>query len=208
MVYYSPKEGDVMRNIIGITAFLILILCVGGFAGNNPETKVAVHVRAHNAPLGCDYGTITDCHDFVVTELGPDVDAFPVFFDVAEFRGCEYGMWWHEWTSSAVFTNCADFVIGSITWPGDGVSHAWQTCQTGSWVCVPCFIWLYADSPGLICVVPHPISGVVAVLDCAEGLDAPYITFCAGVYGYVGDDPCPPVSESRSTWGGVKDMFD
>lgn len=197
-----------MRKIIGIMAMVLLLLSTGAPAGDNPDTKVAVHVRTHDAELGCDFGTINDCHDIVVTEPGNNVDAFPVFFDVTEFLGCEYGMWWPLWTYSAAFTNCADFVSGSIAWPGDGASHTWTACQTGSWVCVPSYIWLYADGPGMICVIPHPVSGVLGVRDCAEGFDAAFFTCCAGVYGYVGDDPCPAVGEMRSTWGKVKELFD
>jgi hypothetical protein len=34
------------------------------------------------------------------------------------------------------------------------------------------------------------VSGVIDVLDCAEGTDGAIATFCAGVYGGTGDDPC------------------
>jgi hypothetical protein len=208
MVYSGPKEGEIMRKIIVITAMAVLLLCACVLAGNNPNVKVAVHVRAHDAELGCDFGLISDCHDLVVTEPGGSVDAFPVFFDVTEFLGCEYGIWWPQWTSSAVFTNCADLVAGTIARPGDGASHTWATCRTGAWVCVPSYIWLYADGPGLVCVVPHPVSGFLGVIDCAEDQDVPLLICCAGVNGYVGDDPCPPVDEMRSTWGRVKELFD
>jgi hypothetical protein len=191
-------------------AVLTLILASGtlALAGNNPDTKVAVHVRPHDAGPGCDYGTINSCHDLVMTEPGASFDAFPVFFDIAEFMGCEYGMWWPEWTYSAAFSNCADQVIGDIAWPYDGASHTWSTCQTGTWVCVPSYIWLYADGPGMVCVIQHPVNGEPKVFDCEEGWDEALETFCAGVNGYVGDDPCPPVEASPDTWGGIKDRFE
>jgi hypothetical protein len=191
-------------------AALILTLALSGvaLAGHNPNAKAAVHVRPHSAKLGCDYGTINTCDDLIVTEPGHDVDVFPVFFDLNEFLGCEYGMWWPDWTYSGAFSNCADLVIGDIIWPGDGASHTWLTCQTGLWVCVPSYIWLYADGPGMVCVVPHPVGGAIRVLDCAEGLDEPFATFCAGVYGVIGDDPCPPVGTSLGTWGEIKGVFE
>jgi hypothetical protein len=191
-----------------MAVILILSVAVAAFAGHNPNTKVAVHVRPHNAQLGCDYGTIVTCDDLNVTEPGNTVDAFPVFFDVNEFLGCEYGMWWPDWTYSAAFVNCADMAIGEIAWPGDGASHTWEDCQTGLWVCVPSYIWLYADGPGIVCVIPHPVGGAISLQDCAEGLDEPFATFCAGVYGLIGDDPCPPVGTSQDRWGAIKGTFE
>jgi hypothetical protein len=172
---------------------LVVLVCVLGvattvLAGYNPSAKVAVHVRAHSAKLGCNYGTITGCEDIVYEEPGFSFDAFPVFFNLTEFQGCEFGMTWPTWTYGATFTNCSDLVIGSIVNPGQGSSHTWTTCQSG--VCVPCFLWLYADNPGQVCVIPHPISHVIDVLDCHESVDGAVATFCAGVYGATGDDPC------------------
>ena len=192
-------------RVLVITVTLILALSAMAFAGANLEAKVAVHVRAHNAKAGCTV-TITVCTDIVTTEPGYSVDAFPVFFDLVEYLGCEYGLCWPEWTYSAAFSNCADLIIGSITWPGDGASHTWLGCQAG--VCVPSFVWLYADGPGMVCVCPHPISGIINVLDCAEGLDDPMCNFCAGVYGLVGDDPCWPTGTETSSWGEIKGMFE
>ncbi len=197
-----------MRPILIVALTLTLALSTLALAGNNQDAKVAVHVRPHDAKLGCDYGTISVCHEIVVTEPGFNVDAFPVFFDVDEFLGCEYGMWWPAWTYSGAFSNCADLIIGDIVWPGDGASHTWLSCQTGTLVCVPSYIWLYADGPGMVCVVPHPVSGVYCVLDCAEGLDEPLVTMCAGVNGYIGDDPCPPVGTSPGTWSEIKGVFE
>lgn len=197
-----------MRTLSIVALAATLAFSAAAFAGNNPDVKVAVHVRPHDAKLGCDYGTISTCHEIVVTEPGFNVDAFPVFFDVSEFQGCEYGMWWPSWAYSGAFSNCADLVIGAIVWPDDGASHTWLSCRTDTWACVPSYLWLYADGPGMVCVVPHPVSGIVNVLDCAEGLDAPMAFSCAGVNGYIGDDPCPPVEASQGTWSEIKGAFE
>jgi hypothetical protein len=194
-----------MKKILVIAVALTLALSALAFAGLNADAKVAVHVRPHNAKAGCTVNIVT-CVDINTTEPGYSVDAFPVFFDLVEFLGCEYGLCWPTWTYSAAFTNCATFVIGSITWPGDGASHTWTDCGYG--VCVPSFVWLYADGPGMICPCPHPISGSISVLDCHEGLDGPICIFCAGVYGLIGDDPCWPTGTEPSSWGEIKGLFE
>jgi hypothetical protein len=186
-----------------------LVLSAVAFAGNNPSAKVAVHVRAHNAKLGCSVGTINGCADIVTTETGFSVDAFPVFYDLEEYLGVEYGLCWPASWGTAQFNNCADLVIGSIVNPGEGASHTWFACQVN--VAIPSFIWLYAGAPGgMICPCPHPISGVINVLDCAEGLDDPCAIFCAGVFGVTGDDPCEAGASATeaSTWGGIKAIFE
>jgi hypothetical protein len=199
-----------MKRILVAAVALTLVLSAVAFAGNNPAAKVAVHVRPHNAKAGCNLTTpIVVCEDIVATEPGFSVDAFPVFYDLVEFLGCEYGICWPAWTYSAAFTSCSDLVIGVVDWPGTGASHTWTSCQAG--VAVPSFVWLYADGPGMVCPCPNPETGLISVLDCAEGLDSPTYIFCAGVYGMVGDDPCDycdPSATEASTWGGIKGMFE
>jgi hypothetical protein len=195
-----------MKKVLVAMVALTLVLSAVAFAGNNPAGKVAIHVRAHNAKLACNYGTITVCGEIVTTEPSFSIDAFPVFYDLVEFKGVEYGVCWPAWAYSAAFNNCSDLVIGAIAWPGDGSSHTWLTCQAG--VAVPSFLWLYADGPGMVCPCPHPETGLISILDCAEGLDSPIGVFCAGVYGEMGDDPCEPVvATEASTWGGIKGIF-
>jgi hypothetical protein len=194
-----------MKIIPIVVIALTLAMSASAFAGGNPFAKVAIHVRPHDAKAACSV-TISTCSDIVTTEPGFNIDAFPVFFDLAEFLGCEYGLCWPEWTYSAAFTSCGDLVIGTILLPGDGASHTWLTCQTG--VCVPSYLWLYADYAGFIHPCPHPVSGVVNVLDCSEGVDTPVAWLGAGVYGMVGDDPCQPVGTSLGTWGGIKGVFE
>lgn len=194
-----------MKTISIVALALTLALSAVALAGNNPQAKVAVHVREHNAKAGCTL-TIATCSDIITTEPGFSVDAFPVFFDLNEYLGCEYGLCWPAWVYSAAFTNCADLVIGAIAWPGEGASHTWLGCQTGA--CVPSFLWLYADYAGFIYPCPHPVSSVVNVLDCAEGVDTPIAWLGAGVYGMIGDDPCQPVGTSPGTWGSIKGIFE
>jgi hypothetical protein len=194
-----------MKRVLLIALVLTLALSTVAFAGFNTEAKVAIHVRAHNAKAGCTV-TIAVCSDVVTTEPGFSIDAFPVFFDLVEFQGCEYGICWPDWTYSAAWNNCADLVIGSITHPGDGASHTWTSCQYG--VMVPSFIWLYADGPGMICPCPHPISGIINTLDCHESVDDPVSIFCAGVYGLIGDDPCVPNASAPTSWSEIKGMFE
>jgi hypothetical protein len=56
-------------------------------------------------------------------------------------------------------------------------------------------------------VVPHPTSGSISVLGCAENLGTEMCNFCAGVYGQLGDDPCVPTNTIPTTWGNIKAMF-
>jgi hypothetical protein len=203
------KGEKQMKKVLVAAVALTLVLSAVAFAGNNTAAKVAIHVRAHNAKLACALATpIEDCTGVVTTEPTFSVDAFPVFYDLVEFKGVEYGLCWPAWAYSAAFNNCADLVIGAIAWPGDGASHAWFECQYG--VAVPSFVWLYADGPGMICPCPDPTTGLISVLDCAEGLDSPCGVFCAGVFGEVGDDPCDAGASAteQSTWGGIKSIFE
>jgi hypothetical protein len=179
-----------MRGIILCVVIVVFVLSGAAVCGVNKAAKVAIHVRDHDAKAGCK-ASIASCSDIVTTTPGFNVDAFPVFFNLTEYRGCAYSLTWPDWTYSAVFTSCSDLVIGEITLPGPAqyAAHAWKECRTG--VCVPGFVWLYADGPGKVCVIEPGDSLLgLSVLDCTEGLDAPIQSFCAGVYGAEGDDPC------------------
>jgi hypothetical protein len=197
-----------MKSVVMVLV-LVMIMSSLALAGNNSAAKAAIHVRAHNAKAACNAGTINGCEEIVTTETGYSVDAFPVFYDLVEYLGVEYGVTWPAWTYSAAFTSCSDLVIGAIAVPGDGASHTWFNCQYN--VALPSFLWLYADGPGVICPIPHPVSGGIYILDCAEGLDEPCGVFCAGVFGEVGDDPCEPCEPTATeptTWGAIKSMFE
>jgi hypothetical protein len=123
----------------------------------------------------------------VTTEAASDVDAFPVFFDIVEYQGLEYGMTWPG-SYTAAFTCCSDLVIGDIMHPGDGVYHAWISCLDGP-IAIPGWVWVEAQ--GRICVVPHP-DGHIVVTHCGA-FDTTHVeaSFCAGIGGTAGDDPCP-----------------
>jgi hypothetical protein len=196
-----------MRRTLLVAFCFVLLLTSAVLAGANPQVKLAIHVRAHNAKLACNYGTIIDCHDIVTTYAGQDVDAFPVFFDLNEWRGCEYAITWPiEW-GSAAFTSCSDFVIGSITEPDSGASHTWGG-DCGAGVMVPSYLWLYANSSGQICPKGHPHHGHIYALDCHEAVDSvPAISQgCAGLYGAAGADPCA-IAVTPTTWGEIKSLF-
>jgi hypothetical protein len=172
--------------------------------GVNTEAKVAVHVLPH-ASRTCakNFPTIIDCGNIQTTEPDYDVDAFPVFFDLVEYQGFDYGLMWPGLYSCA-FTSCSALAIGTITWPGDGISHAWYTCQAEP-VAVCGWGWMY-DS-GMICVSPHPTAGGPNIGDCAGDLNTVVCRFCAGIGGYIGDDPCAPTRTEPSSWGAIKAMF-
>jgi hypothetical protein len=197
-----------MKKALVISLCAVCLLSGALLAGNNPDAKVAVHVRAHNAKAGCNYGTIETCDDIVYEIADADVDAFPVFFGLTEYLGCEYALTWPAWTYSALFTSCSEFVIGGITWPGDWASHTWSECRTG--VCVPSYAWLYADGPGQVCVIEREFTGVIKVLDCEEGIDTidEDSRACAGIYGAGGDDPCDLNPTTPTTWGEIKALFE
>ncbi len=197
-----------MNRIMAIAVVSVLVLAGLAFAGNNPLAKVAVHVKAHSAKQGCTgLPAITGCEDISTTYAEFNFDAFPVFFDLAEYQGLEYGVCWPDWTYSATWTQCADLVIGEIIWPGDGVSQAWTQCHAEG-IAITGWAWLYADGPGLVSVCEHPVTGEIQIVDCAEGVDEPVKTYQAGVLGAEGEDPCAPVMIQPTTWGAIKGMFE
>lgn len=197
-----------MKKTMVIAAIFVLVLTTYVLAGNNPVAKVAVHVQGHNSKQGCTgLPAIAGCEDINTTYAESSFDAFPVFFDLAEYLGVEYGMCWPDWTYSAAWTQCADLVIGGIVWPGDGVSQTWLGCRAGG-IAITGWAWLYADGPGLVGICNHPLTGKIQVLDCADGLDEPVGNYSAGVFGAEGDDPCAPVMIQATTWGAIKGMFE
>lgn len=162
--------------------------CLGG---QNPGAKVAIHVMPHSPKRSCAdaLSTIGGCEDIVHTSDIGDVDCFPVFFNLVEYQGCEYALSWPG-TNSCTFTSCSDLVMGNIVNPGDGVSHTWFECQTGG-IAGPGWAWIEEPDSARVCVVDHPVTHVISILDCSEGLDQPAEEpFCAGIGGLVGDDPC------------------
>jgi hypothetical protein len=193
-----------MKKIFAI-ALVLSVVGATAFAGQNAGLgKAAVHVLDH-ASRTCtkSFPTITGCSDIQTELAGPDADCFPVFFDLVEYQGFDYGMTWPGMYTCA-FTSCSDLAIGTIQSPGDGISHAWYVCQAGP-VAITGWGWIY--DYGAVCLTAHPTAGGPNIGDCAGALDMPVRTFCAGIGGEPGDDPCEPTYIQPTTWGAIKEMF-
>jgi hypothetical protein len=173
-------------------------------AGINQQGKVAIHALPH-ASRSCtkSFPVIADCAEIVTTEPGPDADCFPVFFDLVEYQGFDYGMTWPG-MYSCVFTSCSDLTIGGIVWPGDGVSHAWTACQTDP-IAITGWGWIY--DYGMVGVVDHPEALDINIGDCQGDFNQPLCSYFAGIGGYIGDDPCEPTATKSTSWGGIKAMY-
>jgi hypothetical protein len=197
-----------MKRTGAIAACFILILTAFALAGVNPNAKVAVHVTDH-ASRSCtkSFPSVTECGDIVYSLVGGDVDCFPVFFDLAEFQGFDYGLNWPG-TYSCVFTSCSDLTIGGIVHPGDGVSHAWTACQNSE-IAMPGWAWITEPDSALVCVVDHPGAYAINIGDCHGGNDHPkYDPYCAGIGGAEGDNPCgSSTAAEHPTWGKIKSLF-
>ena len=195
-----------MIRIITLAAVLTLVLSAISVAGVNENARVTIHVVPH-ASWSCtkNYPSIDACGDISTTEASADVDAFPVFYDLVEWQGFDYGMTWPG-MYSAVFTSCSDFTIGDIVNPGDGISHAWSTCQYDA-IKLPGWAWIY--DVGLICITVNPTFDFINVGLC-EGTTADtipgYNSCCAGIGGTTGEDACGCDTEPCS-WSGIKKMF-
>jgi uncharacterized repeat protein (TIGR01451 family) len=174
--------------------------------------KVAVHVEAHDDRRTCSSNmpVLETCADIKYTSEAQvySVDAFPVFFDLVEYQGVEYALSWCDSGTcyDAVFTSCSDFSIGDIEHSGDGIAQAWTSCHPGP-CAVPGWAWIYADGPTTICVVGHPETWSVHLLDCASRMGNPEGSYCAGICGDLGDDPCATTDQRPTTWGDIKAIF-
>jgi hypothetical protein len=195
-------------KILAKALALTMLLGTYAFAGMNADHKIAVHVEDH-ASRTCtkSFPVIAGCADIVFQLAGPDADCFPVFFDLVGFTGLQHGLDWPGMYTCS-YTKCAgDFTIGDIISPGDGVAYTWSTCQYVP-VIVVGFGWIY--DYGVVCPVPNPTTGLIGTADCNYVEDAPMCIFCAGIGGFIGDDPCVPCDPTAieaSTWGGIKSMF-
>ena len=199
-----------------IAAVIVLTVVTSAMGGINQYAKVAVHVVPYDCNRACtrNFPEFSNCGDINFTYSGcGDIDFFPVFFDLVEYRGLEYGAEWPG-ASSCVFTTCSYSHIGDIVWPGDGISQVWMDCRTQR-TGVPGWGWITVDVPGQVCIVPHPVTGEITVADChhtadLDHLDYPASTFCGGVCGASGDDPCggpPEQATVATTWGSIKGIF-
>jgi hypothetical protein len=167
-----------------------LIVSGPAMCGLNQNAKVAVHVMVHDGARTCNQGMpeISGCADVVTTLDGcGDIDFFPVFLEVVEYQGVEYGITWPG-SYSCAFTSCSDLKIGDIVWVGDGVSQAWLDCQPGP-IAVPGWGWTTVIDSGHIRVIPYPRTGEITIGACSTELDDIEHVYCAGVCGAIGDDP-------------------
>ena len=186
-------------------------LRVCGGSERNPLNKIAIHVKAH--PTTCKAMPVfTKCGDFKTTYAGcGDIDAIPVFFDLAEFTVVEFGLRWPEEWGTCGFTRCkGDLAIGGIVNSGDGIALAWTECQY-SWAVAAGFAWLAAATPGKIRPIANPATGDIGVVNCAPSpgpyYDYPMSWAEAGVCGAVGTSPCTSTKLEPTTWGAIKALF-
>jgi uncharacterized repeat protein (TIGR01451 family) len=176
--------------VLAVAGALISLSPACTRGGPNQNAKVAVHVMPHDGGRTCNEGMpeISGCADVSTTLAGcGDIDFFPVFLEVSEYQGIEYGVTWPG-SYSCAFTSCSDLKIGDVIWPGDGVSHAWFDCQPGP-VAIPGWAWINVNDSGHIRIVPYPRTGEITIGDCTSQLDDIEHVYCAGVCGALGDDP-------------------
>ena len=95
---------------------MLLALLAGSLilAGSNLGVGVTVHVMAYASERSCSSGlpSVSWCQDIETTEASGDVDCFPVFYDLSEYLGCEYGLTWPG-TYTCTFTSCSDSGLGA-----------------------------------------------------------------------------------------------
>jgi hypothetical protein len=200
-----------MYKAIGLLFGILLVPSTGVFAGDNPDFKAAIHVLPHEERYcNINFPEISACAEIVYTYEGcGDIDFFPVFFNLTEYKAVEYGVIWPG-SYSCSYTSCSYATMFTIVWPGDGVSHSWDGyCQPGP-VAIPGWGWIYETVAGQICLVGMPATRSIAVCDCDEPcrIDYPDTTYCAGICGAEGEDPCGQVGCDPTTWGSIKAMFE
>jgi uncharacterized repeat protein (TIGR01451 family) len=164
-------------------------------AGNNPAVKVAIHTKAHPTSCTKNYPTFSACNEISTTWPGTgSIDVMPVFYDLAEISGLEFGLTWPvEWYSISWVRCKGDVAMGTIRYSGEGTTILWTTCQT-AWAQAPGYGWLEATGPGSVRVVPNPATNSLGVADCQPS-PGPYYDwavgiFYAGIGGTPGLDPC------------------
>ncbi|MFH1219671.1 MAG: FlgD immunoglobulin-like domain containing protein [Candidatus Eisenbacteria bacterium] len=181
-------------------AVLALAFAVGtatapAFAGQNLGCKIAIHLKAHPTSCTKSYPAFTACEGINETWVPTgDVDAMPVFYDLASYTTHEFGLTWPiEWGSGS-WTRCkGDIAVGGILYSGEGTAIAWTTCQYG-WGLATGYIWLAATGPGYVTPVANPATNQLDVVDCdfvtGPYQDFPILISSGGVGGLTGDEPC------------------
>ncbi|HVP57917.1 MAG TPA: hypothetical protein VMU02_07440 [bacterium] len=211
------------RLLVAVTALAVALATSASLAlaGANSGHKLAIHVKAHPTSCTSGYPTFTNCNQIIYTYVGSgDVDVMPVFYDLAEYTVNELGLTWPEgaWGSGSWVRCRGDLAVGTINhsggagYPNDvsGTAIAWSTCQR-KWCSTPGYLWLSVSTTGTVCPAPDPPTGDYGVVDCAAEpgpyYDYPERTYCAGIFGAVGDDPCNQPGAANSSWGEIKSMF-
>ena len=197
-------------------AILVLAFAVGtatdcAFAGGNPGCKIAIHLKAHPTSCTKSYPAFANCDAINETWVPTgDVDAMPVFYNLASYVVHEFGLTWPaEWGSTSWVRCKGDIAVGGILYPGDGTAIAWTSCQVG-WGLATGAAWLTATGPGYVTPIANPATNQIDVVDCDPAgpyQDFPFCLNRGGVGGFIGDDPCLPTANEPSTWGQIKSMF-
>jgi hypothetical protein len=192
---------------------LAVLTATAAYAGDNPGHMLAIHVKSHPTSCTEGYPSFPTCDAIQETYAGcGEVDIIPVFYDLVEFTGVEFGIIWSHFPSvSMVWTRCdGDASVGTIAHPGDGTVITWSTCQAGPSV-APGYGWLAISGAEYVCPAGNPVTGRYGVNDCSPTLGPDFdwsVGYsCAGTCGFVGDDPCRPVTARPSTWGAIKGIF-
>jgi len=212
-----------MKKVLVIAIALTFALTACALAGANPVGKIAVHVKAHPTSCTKSYPTFPTCASIVTTwaAIG-DLDVMPIFYDLVQYTVAETGLLWPEgdWGSGSWVKCKGDIAVGviqhSVDFAGapvqtNGTAVAWSTCQY-SFSVAPGYCWLYATGAGHVCPAPNPPTGDYGTVDCAPDPGPYYDTVscvgCAGIGGFLGDDPCNlPSATQPSTWGEIKSIF-
>jgi len=81
-------------RVICIILTASVLLVSSSMAGSNASHKVAVHVMSHTSrTCSKSFPAITSCADIVTTYADSgDIDVFPVFYELEEVTGIEYGL--------------------------------------------------------------------------------------------------------------------
>jgi hypothetical protein len=183
----DQEVSPVMKTAIQLVLAAMIVPGSSDAGVNAYVAKGAVHVEPHMARTCADgLPAIASCEDIVTTEPGADVDVFPVFYDLVEYQGFDYALDWPG-TGSCAFTSCSDLTIADIVHPGDGIAHAWYTCQPGP-VAVPGWGWI--QDYGTVCLIDHPTAGGINVGDCQGVIDIVAVVCSTGIGGSLGGDPC------------------
>ena len=202
-------------KVLLIAVSLIVIGSTAASAGTvaNQNVKFALHIEPHTT-RSCSKAmpAITSRDDLHrVHDMYEDIDVFFVVFDFDSVTGVQFGLTWPEAWGSAATTYCADFAIGTIVNPGDGMAVTWGDCNLlGS---KPSFwpvtwSWILPNSDGEIEIGDNPSTSALTTSSCAFIEAEPDSIFNAGINvdPYEGP-PGGSVGIQPTSWGAIKAMF-